>query len=145
MKTFIDFNDTSIPLGKRKVQYVKWLMHKYDYSLEQARLLCGRKFYHEQAQHPSGISPCKMHYLLVWSHNQLEILNCSQKTRATDEVLAELHKDEYYEIEAQLKNVKTKEEALAVIRGDSKGDEFSLEFLKSLPVSDLYVVKEVKI
>lgn len=116
MKEFIDFNDTSIPLGKRKVQYVKWLMHKFKYSLRQAQLLCFRKFYGEIARYPKGLHSKPMHYLLVWNkHGVVEPLNCSQTTTATDEVLAEVHKDEYYDYCKRLQGVKTKEDAMAII------------------------------
>jgi hypothetical protein len=45
---FIDFDDSSIPIGKRKVAFVKWLMSKQDKSLREARLLCHYKFYKEE-------------------------------------------------------------------------------------------------
>lgn len=45
--TFIDPNDRSIPLGKRKVALVKFLMRK-GHSLDEAKLICSRKFYHEE-------------------------------------------------------------------------------------------------
>ena len=50
MKNYIDFNDYSIPIGKRKVHYVKWLISKYGYSLDKARLYCARKFRDEESQ-----------------------------------------------------------------------------------------------
>ena len=47
-KEYVDFNDTTIPLGKRKVAYVKWLMQKKGYSLSNAKLACYKKYYHEE-------------------------------------------------------------------------------------------------
>lgn len=47
-KKYVDFNDTSIPIGKRKVAYVKWLMQKKGYSRSGAKLACYKKFYHEE-------------------------------------------------------------------------------------------------
>jgi len=41
---FVDFNDPSIPLGKRKTAFVKWLMQRYRYSLSEARIQAHRKF-----------------------------------------------------------------------------------------------------
>jgi len=41
--TFIDFNDTSIPVGKRKVAYVKWAMSKGTKKI-QAQRQANRKF-----------------------------------------------------------------------------------------------------
>ena len=43
---FIDPNDRSIPLGVRKVSFVKWLMRKGN-DLSTAKLICSRKFWHE--------------------------------------------------------------------------------------------------
>ena len=42
--SFVSFNDTSVPLGKRKVLYVKWLMSKHGKSLQEAKLAAYRKF-----------------------------------------------------------------------------------------------------
>jgi len=47
---FLSFDDRSVPIGTRKMQFVKWLMSKYGKSLSQARLLCYRKFYKEERQ-----------------------------------------------------------------------------------------------
>lgn len=41
---YINFSDSSIPLGKRKQAYVKWLMKKHRLPLEKAKLACFRKF-----------------------------------------------------------------------------------------------------
>jgi len=41
---FIDFSDASIPLGKRKQAYVRWLMKKHRLKREDAKLACDRKF-----------------------------------------------------------------------------------------------------
>jgi len=43
-REYISFKDTSVPLGKRKQLYVKWLMQKKGYSLDKAKLACSRKF-----------------------------------------------------------------------------------------------------
>lgn len=83
MKTFVDFNDTSIPLYDRMMHYMDWLVYDKGHQPKEAASLTAKKFYSE-------------------------IQEAAQETAP-------------------------------------KGDEYSLEFLKSLPVSDLYVVKEVKI
>jgi hypothetical protein len=41
---YIHFSNSSIPLGKRKQAYVKWLMKKHRLPLEKAKLACSRKF-----------------------------------------------------------------------------------------------------
>lgn len=41
--TYIDFNDPKVPLGKRKVAYVKWAMSKGT-SEKQARIQANKKF-----------------------------------------------------------------------------------------------------
>lgn len=43
-KTFISFNDTTVPVGKRKMLYVKWLMSKQGKTLSEAKLAAHRKF-----------------------------------------------------------------------------------------------------
>ena len=43
-KTFISFNDTTVPVGKRKMLYVKWLMSKQGKTLNEAKLAAYRKF-----------------------------------------------------------------------------------------------------
>jgi hypothetical protein len=43
----VNWNDTTVDIKKRKVAFVKWLMHKGE-SLEDAKLACYRKFYHEE-------------------------------------------------------------------------------------------------
>ena len=43
-KTFISFNDTTVPVGKRKMLYVKWLMSKQGKTLSEAKLAAYRKF-----------------------------------------------------------------------------------------------------
>ena len=50
-REFVSFKDKSVPLGKRKQAYVKWLMQKKGYSLDAAKLACSRYFYHEE--HPN--------------------------------------------------------------------------------------------
>ena len=45
---YVDFDDTAISLGKRKVAYVKWLMQKRGLSKEKAKLACYRKFRYEE-------------------------------------------------------------------------------------------------
>jgi len=46
-KTFIHPNDRSIPIGKRKVAFVKWMM-KQGKSLDDAKLICHHKFWREE-------------------------------------------------------------------------------------------------
>lgn len=41
----VDIYDATIPLGKRKQSFVKWLMRK-GVALGQAKLICSRKFYY---------------------------------------------------------------------------------------------------
>lgn len=43
-KEYIDWNDKSIPVGKRKVVFVKWLMQVKKLKLEDAKRVCHRKF-----------------------------------------------------------------------------------------------------
>lgn len=45
---FVSFDDQRIPLGKRKILFVKWLMSKKGKCLREAKLLCYRKFYKEE-------------------------------------------------------------------------------------------------
>ena len=42
--SFVSFNDNTVPVGKRKVLYVKWLMSKQGKSLSEAKLAAYRKF-----------------------------------------------------------------------------------------------------
>lgn len=44
---YISWDDRSVPIGKRKQLFVKWLMSKGE-SLKRAKLICYRKFYHEE-------------------------------------------------------------------------------------------------
>ena len=44
---YVPFNDKSVPLGKRKQAYVKWLMKTHKCSLDEAKLRCYKMFYHE--------------------------------------------------------------------------------------------------
>jgi len=37
-----------MPLGKKKTEFVKWLMQKHKVSLEDAKLACHKKFYKEE-------------------------------------------------------------------------------------------------
>ena len=37
-----------MPLGKKKAEFVKWLMQKHKVSLEDAKLVCHKKFYKEE-------------------------------------------------------------------------------------------------
>ena len=41
-------NWEKLPLGKRKVEFVKWLMKKHKVTLEDAKLACHKKFYKEE-------------------------------------------------------------------------------------------------
>lgn len=43
-KPFVSFNDESVPVTKRKVLYVKWLMSKHGKTLQEAKLAAHRKF-----------------------------------------------------------------------------------------------------
>ena len=43
-KPFVSFNDESVPVTKRKVLYVKWLMSKHGKTLTEAKLAAHRKF-----------------------------------------------------------------------------------------------------
>jgi hypothetical protein len=54
---YVDFNDPSIPLGRRKVAYVKWLMSSKRLSLNEARIAAHRKFgpNEEKAHHQRQI------------------------------------------------------------------------------------------
>ena len=45
--TFCHPDDRSIPIGKRKVEFVKWLMRQ-GRDNETARLICGRRFWREE-------------------------------------------------------------------------------------------------
>jgi hypothetical protein len=42
-------NWEKLPLGKKKVEFVKWLMKKHKVRLEDAKLACYKKFYKELA------------------------------------------------------------------------------------------------
>ena len=52
--SFVSFNDASVPLGKRKMLYVKWLMSKHGKSLSEAKLAAHRKFGETQDQSTYG-------------------------------------------------------------------------------------------
>jgi hypothetical protein len=41
-------NWEKLPLGKKKVEFVKWLMKKHKVRLEDAKLACYKKFYKEE-------------------------------------------------------------------------------------------------
>jgi hypothetical protein len=43
---FVNFKDPKVPLGKRKQAFVKWRISCGD-SIGEAKLFCGRYFYHE--------------------------------------------------------------------------------------------------
>jgi hypothetical protein len=43
-KAFISFDDPTVPVGKRKVLYVKWLMSKHGKTLNEAKLAAWKKF-----------------------------------------------------------------------------------------------------
>ena len=45
--TFCHPDDRSIPIGKRKVEFVKWLMRKGEDN-RTARLICSRRFWKEE-------------------------------------------------------------------------------------------------
>jgi hypothetical protein len=44
MTEHIDWNDESVPLGKRKVAFVKWLMQVRKVPMIQAKAMANRKF-----------------------------------------------------------------------------------------------------
>ena len=44
MSEYIDWNDESVPIGKRKVAFVKWLMQKRKVSMVQAKSMANSKF-----------------------------------------------------------------------------------------------------
>ncbi|MEY4359812.1 MAG: hypothetical protein RLZZ631_1298 [Cyanobacteriota bacterium] len=44
MAEFIDFNDPAVPVGKRKMAFVKWLMQRHHHTLEEAKAAAHRKF-----------------------------------------------------------------------------------------------------
>lgn len=44
MPKYIDFNDESIPLGKRKQAYIRWAVYKKGKSMDEAKILANRKF-----------------------------------------------------------------------------------------------------
>lgn len=44
MSKYINFNDEKIPVGKRKVAYIKYLMSRYDYKLVTAQRLANKRF-----------------------------------------------------------------------------------------------------
>lgn len=50
-KKFIPYDD--LTLGQRKVNFVKWLMKTKKVSLEKAKLICHKKFYHETKKEES--------------------------------------------------------------------------------------------
>jgi len=41
---YINFNDPAVPIGKRKMAFVKWLMQKQRLTLEEAKAAAHRKF-----------------------------------------------------------------------------------------------------
>jgi len=47
-KKSVSFDDRSVPIGIRKMRFVKWLMSKKGVSLDKAKLICYRKFYREE-------------------------------------------------------------------------------------------------
>jgi hypothetical protein len=60
--SYIDWNDESVPLGKRKQTFFQWLLRKGK-SVNEAKLICYRKFYHEinnaqEQEHNRQISEC---------------------------------------------------------------------------------------
>lgn len=44
MGKYINFNDESIPLGKRKQAYIRWAVYKKGKSMDEAKILANRKF-----------------------------------------------------------------------------------------------------
>lgn len=44
MSYHVDWNDQSVPLGKRKVAFVKWLMQERQVPMVQAKAMANAKF-----------------------------------------------------------------------------------------------------
>jgi hypothetical protein len=44
MSDHVDWNDESVPVGKRKVAFVKWLMQKRQIPMIQAKAMANAKF-----------------------------------------------------------------------------------------------------
>jgi len=44
-KKFVPYD--KLTLGQKKVNFVKWLTKEKKVSLKEAKIICGRKFYHE--------------------------------------------------------------------------------------------------
>lgn len=91
---FVDFNDPSIPIGKRKVAYVRYaVMHGTP--LETAKLQAARKF----KVRDTGMVAPPMHYYIVWWEDALHLRNCSEHIKTDEEVVMLLHKEEWYALE----------------------------------------------
>ena len=109
-RQFIDFDDYSIPLGKRKQAYVSWLMHK-GRTLNEAKLYCYYKFYkeiknmegniRERGSHTGLVAPNNYYIIVVNSSNDLELLNCSQRVESSDRFVAEIPKEKWYRMEGE--------------------------------------------
>lgn len=91
---FVDFNDPSIPIGKRKQAYVRYAV-SHGTPLEVAKFLCGRKF----KARPTGQVAPPMHYYIVEWDGRLQLRNCSERIMSDEEVIMLLHKHEWYALE----------------------------------------------
>jgi hypothetical protein len=47
---FIDFDDPAIPLWERKKKFLKWIMRQKGMTEQKAKIICARKFYHEERE-----------------------------------------------------------------------------------------------
>ena len=96
---FVDFNDPSIPLGKRKVAYVKYAV-SHGTPLETAKLQCARKF---RVRDTAQVAP-PMHYYIVWWNGGLHLRNCSEHIKSDEEVIMLIHKNHWYILENIARN-----------------------------------------
>lgn len=46
-REFVDFDDQSVPIGKRKVAFVKWMLRRGE-TMRDAKIACYRKFRREE-------------------------------------------------------------------------------------------------
>ena len=98
MKTtrkFVDFNDPSIPVGKRKVAYVRYAM-MHGTPLETAKLQAARKF---KVRETGMVAP-KMHYYVVMWNGNLGLRNCSEHIMTDERVVMLIHKEDWYLLES---------------------------------------------
>ena len=91
---FVDFNDPGIPLGKRKVAYVRYAM-MHGTPLETAKLQAARKF---KVRETTLVAP-PMHYYIVLWEGALRLRNCSEHIYTDEEVVMLIHKYQWYKME----------------------------------------------